>query len=89
MMSVPHELFNQIEDFRFSQRYQTRSKATEELIRIAFKYLKEQAEDEYLLALALEREKNGIGKFYSESEVMRELGITEQDIEDAEELEIE
>jgi len=46
-------------------------------------------EDEYLLFLTLEREKKGNGKFYSEAEVMRELGITERDIENAEELEIE
>ena len=49
----------------------------------------DELEDEYLLALALEREKYGSGKFYSETEVMRELGITEKDIEDAEDLEIE
>jgi len=42
-----------------------------------------------ILALAMEREKNGSGKFYSEAEVMLELGITEQDIEEAEDLEIE
>ena len=48
----------------------------------------EMLEDEYLLALALEREKNGGGKYYSEEEVMRELGITEKDIEEAEDVEI-
>ena len=53
------------------------------------KTLDEMLEDEYLLALSLEREKNGSGRLYSEEEVMQELGITEYDIEEAEDLEIE
>ena len=34
MISVEDELFEAIEDFRFEQRYQTRSEATAELIRL-------------------------------------------------------
>jgi hypothetical protein len=49
----------------------------------------EMVEDEYLFALAMDREKYGSGNFYSETEIMLELGITEQDIEEAEDLEIE
>jgi len=56
---------------------------------ISPEWYQEMMEDQYLLALAQEREKYGSGKTYSEEEVMRELGITEQDLEDAEELEIE
>jgi len=90
MVSVPDELFKQIEDYRFENRFQNRSDAINKLIGVALEYLKkEKLEDEYLLALALDREKNGSGKFYSEKEIMRELGITEQDIEEAEDLEIE
>ena len=33
-VSVDPELFQQIEDFRFSRRFQTRSEATVELIRL-------------------------------------------------------
>ena len=50
-VSVDPELFRQIEDFRFSRRYQTRSEATAELIRLGLAALgqeapeKEEAED--------------------------------------------
>ena len=40
--------------------------------------MKEQAEDEYLLALALERRKNDDGTRYSHEEVLRMLGITRE-----------
>ena len=33
-VSVDNELFQQIEDFRFERRFQTRSEATVELIRL-------------------------------------------------------
>ncbi len=39
-ISIDNELFQQIEDFRFEHRYQTRSKATVELIRLGFEQLK-------------------------------------------------
>ena len=42
-VSVDNELFQQIEDFRFSQRYQTRSEATVELIRLGLEALKKDA----------------------------------------------
>ncbi len=34
MISVDNEMFNAIEDFRFERRFQTRSEATAELIRL-------------------------------------------------------
>lgn len=40
-ISVDEELFQQIEDFRFGRRFQTRSEATVELIRLGLKYLAE------------------------------------------------
>jgi len=40
----------------------------------------EMLEDEYLLALALEREKNGSGKTYSFKEILAERGLTIEDI---------
>ena len=49
----------------------------------------EMLEDEYLLALALEREKRDDGTRYSESDIMRKFGITEEDLESAEDVEIE
>ena len=45
-VSVDNEMFKEIEDFRFEHRYQTRSEATVELIRLGLEQLKkEQAED--------------------------------------------
>lgn len=44
-VSVDNELFQQIEDFRFERRFQTRSEATVELIKLGLEQLKrEQAE---------------------------------------------
>ena len=46
-VSVDNELFQQIEDFRFERRFQTRSEATIELIRMGLEALKkEQASQE-------------------------------------------
>jgi len=49
----------------------------------------ELLEDEYLLSLAEERLKNGSGIFYSMEEVMEHHGITQEDIDNAEEDEFE
>ena len=38
---VDEELFKKIEDFRFKNRFQSRSTATVELIRLGFKQLEE------------------------------------------------
>lgn len=38
-VSMDEELFRKIEDFRFANRYQTRSEATVELIRLGLKAL--------------------------------------------------
>ena len=44
-VSVDPEMFKQIEDFRFQNRFQTRSEATVELIRLGLEaLLKEQTE---------------------------------------------
>lgn len=43
-VSVDNELFRKIEDFRFEHRYQTRSEATVELIRLGLETLKEESE---------------------------------------------
>ena len=83
MISVDDHLFNRIEDFRFSKRYPTRSQATEELLRVALDYLKEQAEDEHLLALALEREKSNRPTI-SQKQMREKLGITQKDIDETE-----
>ncbi len=42
MISVDDKMFEEIEDFRFKNRFQTRSEATAELIRIGLKELKKQ-----------------------------------------------
>lgn len=41
-VSVDDELFQRIEDFRYEHRYQTRSQATVELIRLGLEVLKKE-----------------------------------------------
>ncbi len=41
-VSVDKELFRKIEDFRFENRYQTRSEATVELIRLGLEALEKE-----------------------------------------------
>ncbi len=43
-VSVDYDLFRQIEDFRFENRFQTRSEATVELIRLGLDALKKEQE---------------------------------------------
>lgn len=43
-VSVTNEMFEAIEDFRFKNRYQTRSEATAELIRLGLEQLKKEEE---------------------------------------------
>ncbi len=42
MISVDDDMFNAIEDFRFERRFQTRSEATAELIRLGLEQLKKE-----------------------------------------------
>ncbi len=44
-VSVDEELFKQIENFRFENRFQTRSEATVELIRRGLEQLKREREE--------------------------------------------
>ena len=46
-------------------------------------------EDQYLLELAEERIKNDNGVRYSEEDIMRMYNITEEDLENTEDVEIE
>ncbi len=41
-VSVDNELFQQIENFRFEHRFQTRSEATVELLRLGLEQLKKE-----------------------------------------------
>ncbi len=43
-VSVDPELFRKIEDFRFERRFQTRSEATVELIRLGLEALEKEAQ---------------------------------------------
>jgi len=45
-VSVDEDLFQQIEEFRFENRYQTRSEATVALIRLGLQQLKQEKEQE-------------------------------------------
>lgn len=44
-VSVDNELFQKIEDFRFENRFQTRSEATVALIRLGLEQLKKEEEE--------------------------------------------
>lgn len=44
-VSVDNDLFQRIEDFRFEHRFQTRSEATVELIRLGLEALKKKQEE--------------------------------------------
>ena len=46
MISVDDDMFNAIEDFRFERRFQTRSEATTELIRLGLEQLKKEQEEQ-------------------------------------------
>lgn len=45
-VSVDNELFQKIEDFRYERRYQTRSQATVELIRLGLASLEKERNEE-------------------------------------------
>lgn len=44
MISVDDDMYHAIEDFRFERRFQTRSEATTELIRLGLEVIKKQQE---------------------------------------------
>ena len=88
-ISLDNDLFNAVENFKSAGQYKTNSEALSELIRVALDYLKEQAEDEYLLALAFERKKNDNGVRWTSEDIRRIHGITQEDIDNAEDVEIE
>ncbi len=45
-VSVDNDMFQQIEDFRFEHRFQTRSEATVELIRLGLEALKKEQDNQ-------------------------------------------
>ena len=45
-VSVDEEMFKAIEDFRFEKRFQTRSEATVELIRLGLEQLKKEHDEQ-------------------------------------------
>lgn len=45
-VSVDNDMFKKIEDFRFENRYQTRSEATVELIRLGLEIVEKQKKEE-------------------------------------------
>ena len=88
-ITLDNDLLKEVENFKSAWHYQTSSQVIEELVRRAIKSLKEEADDEYLLAIALERKKRDTGVRYSEEDIMRKYGISEADLENAEDVEIE
>ena len=79
---INNNLYRQIEKVKTQKKYKDDTQATEEIIRAGIEYLKEQAEDEYLLALALERKKNDNGIRWSAEEVYEEFGIFADDLDE-------
>ena len=49
----------------------------------------EEIEDQYLLGIVDEREKNGGGKTISHEEMIAKLGITQEELDEMEDVEIE
>lgn len=45
-VSLDDEMFNKVEDFRFENRYQTRSEATVELIRLGLEAVEKKKKEE-------------------------------------------
>jgi metal-responsive CopG/Arc/MetJ family transcriptional regulator len=45
-ISIDNEMFEQIEDFRFKNRFQTRSEATAELIRLGLEAVKAKEQEQ-------------------------------------------
>jgi len=45
-VSVDDDMFNEIENFRFENRFQTRSEATVELIKLGLEQLRKERESE-------------------------------------------
>ena len=82
-------LFQQIEKLKPKKNYKDYNKAIEEVLLVGIESLREEAEDEYLLELVMERKKNDTGVRYTEEEIMREFGITEEDLENMEDVELE
>jgi metal-responsive CopG/Arc/MetJ family transcriptional regulator len=56
-VSVDDEMFNAIEEFRFSNRFQSRAEATSELIRLGLETLKKQMVEESQAAMDTESQK--------------------------------
>ena len=88
-VSLDDNLFKQVEKFKSAGNYQTTSEAITELLRKAIETLREEAEDEYLLALALERKKNDNGVRYTFDEILAEHGITREELDAMEDVELE
>ena len=53
-VSVDNELFEQIENFRFEHRFNTRSEATVELIRMGLKALEEEQKKVMILSILVD-----------------------------------
>ena len=88
-ITIDGVLFNRIEKYKQSKRYKNSAQAVSEILKFGLDYIEEQEEDEYLLALALEREKNGSGKTYSFEEHLAKRGLTIEDIDNMEDVELE
>ena len=58
-------------------------------VKISKANINEMLENEYLLALAIEREKNGNGITWSSEDIMKEFGITQQEIDAMEDVELD
>ena len=88
-VTLDNDLLKEVEYFKSAWHYQTSSQAIAELVRRAVKALKEEADDEYLLALALEREKRDNGVRISFDEILAKDGLTREDLANMEDVELE
>ena len=87
-INISGALYQRIKKFKAKNNYTDDSQAIEEVIRVGLEYLREQAEDEYLLALTEDRLKNNL-PLISHEEIWERLGVTKEDLENVEADEFE
>lgn len=76
-VSVDNELFQKIEDFRFERRFQTRSEATVELIRLGLEQLKKEEEEAKKAQKNKQEKIGGLTLEFSKESDRFESGLTQ------------
>jgi len=88
-VSINNVLFQRIEQFKSYKNYVDSTQAIEELLQKALDDYIEELEDEWLLELVAERKKNDTGVRISHEAMWKNLGITQEEIDLMEDVELE